>query len=286
MALQVLISGLLLAGVYALIGTGFSLVTGVMRILNFSHGAMIMLGAYVTYWLWALLGIEPFLTVPITMLLLFGFGFLVQRYLINYVVRAPIFMTLILTVGLDMVIVNAALLAWTGNVRGITPSYAGASVSLLGASVPLVRVAAFVVALLLTGALHVLLTRSRMGQAIAATRMDLDAAKLVGVDIARTYALTFGLGAAMAGAAGSLISLISPISPTMGVLFSAKAFAICVLGGFGHQAGALVGGLILGLIESVGAVAVGAAYQQAISFAVLVIILVVRPLGILGKEYY
>lgn len=286
MLIQILISGILLGGLYAVIGLGFSLISGVMKILNFSHGALIMLGAYAAYWIFTLFHIDPFLSIPLVMILLFAFGFIVQKFVINYIVRAPIYMTLILTFGLDMVIVNGALLAWTGNIRSVVTTYSGSNITLGDANIPIARLMVFVVAVVITCLLYVFMTKTKMGRAINATRMDIDAAKLAGVDISLVYAFTFGLGAAMAGAAGALVTLLSPISPNLGLLFSAKAFAICILGGFGNMAGPLVGGLLMGLLETAGVFVLGAGYQDAIPFALLVLVLIVRPLGILGKEYY
>jgi len=283
---QMIASGILLGGVYGCVAVGFSVITGVLKIFNFAHGAFIMLGAYTTWLVTSRLGVDPFLGMPVAMAVLFLLGYLVQRYLINRVIRAPLYMTLILTFGLDMAIVNAATLKWSGNLRSVVARYASASLHVAGVSLPGIRVSAFVAALVLTALLFFLMDRTRVGKAINATRMDLDAAKLVGVDSAKVYAITFGIGTAMAGAAGCLISMLSAISPSMGSTFSSKAFAICVLGGFGHMAGALAGGIIMGLLETVAAVAVGPGYQEAVAFAVLVLVLVLRPKGLLGREYY
>lgn len=284
--LQVLLSGLLLGGIYACIGTGFSLITGVMRILNFSHGSLVMLGAFVTYWLWKLAGVDPFLSIPVTMLVMFAVGYLLQKFVINSIVRAPTFMTLILTYGLDMVLVTVAMVLWTGDLRSVTTSYAGMAFDVAGLRIPLVRLVAFAAALILTALLYLFISKTRLGRAISATRMDNDAARLVGVNISRVYSITFGIGAAMAGAAGALLTTFTPVSPTMGTSYAVKAFAVCILGGFGNMAGALVGGLLMGVMENVGTLVIGARYQEAISFAILIAVLLIRPLGIMGKEYY
>lgn len=286
MLLQVLISGLLLGGMYAVIATGFSLISGVMKILNFSHGALIMIGAYVTFWLTYGFGINPILTIPLSMIILFIIGYFVQKYLINYIVRAPIYMTLILTYGLEMVLINAAMIMWTGDLRTTVVPYAGQSISFMGARIPIVRLIVFIIALLITIFLYLMMGKTKLGRAINAARMDLDACKLVGINIPLIYAFTFGLGAAMAGAAGSLLAMLGPISPEMGVLFSSKAFAICILGGFGNMLGPLIGGLLMGVIEASGVMLLGAGYQDAIPFILLIFVLLIRPRGILGKEFY
>ena len=286
MSAQVLVNGLLLGGIYALIGVGFSLVWGVMNVINVAHGAFIMLGAFAAFWIFTLFGVDPLLSLPLTMGVLFLFGYGTQKLVINRVIRAPIFMTLILTFGLELLLVNVALLLWTANPRSVITPYSSAAFAVAGVQIPTARVAIFLVALLLAGGLQVFLTRTRTGNAIRATRMDLEAARLQGVRLDRVYALTFGLGAAMAGAAGALISTIGAITPMMGIAYTAKAFAVCVLGGLGSITGALVGGLLLGLIEVVGAATIGPAYQDAISYLVLIVVLVLRPSGVLGQKYY
>jgi len=283
---QILISGILLGGLYAVVGLGFAIISGVLKILNFSHGAVIMLGAYVTYWSFVSLGIDPIVSIPIAVVILFLFGFIIQKYIINYIVRAPIFMTLILTFGLDMIIVNAAILMWTGNIRTIVTRYSDMSFSLGNALVPFSRFFVFTLAVGITIVLYLFMTKTKIGRAINATRMDMDAAKLVGVDINTVYAFTFGLGTALAGAAGAMVAMISPISPNLGVMFSTKAFAICILGGFGSMVGPLIGGLLMGLLETAGVFLLGPGFQDAIPFALLVLVLIIRPKGILGKEYY
>ncbi|HEY7676942.1 MAG TPA: branched-chain amino acid ABC transporter permease [Candidatus Methylomirabilis sp.] len=284
--LQVGINGILLGGIYACVALGFSLVWGVMNIINVAHGAFLMLGAYVTYWAFTAWRLDPILSIPLSVAALFAFGYAVQWGIINRIVRAPLFMTLVLTFGLDMLIVNLALLAWEANYRTVAPWYAPLSLAAGGVIIPVSRLAIFVVSLVITAALYLFLSRTRMGRAIQATRMDLDGAQLVGVSIGRIYAWTFGISAAMAGAAGSLLAVVTPVSPIMGASFLGKAFLVCVLGGLGNMAGALLGGVILGLFETGAAVAFGPGYQDAASLVLLLLVLVIRPAGLLGRAYY
>lgn len=283
---QILINGLLVGGLYACIALGFSLVWGVLNILNVLHGSLIMLGAYATFWLFHLLGLDPLISLPLTIVALFLFGYGIQRGIINQVVRAPMFMTLILTFGLDLIVVNLALYFWTGNIRSVTPPYATATLTVLGARVPFIRLAMFLLALLVTGLLFMFLNRTWSGRAIRATRMDLDAARLMGIPIAHTYALTFGLGAAMAGAGGALIAVGFPFTPGVGGEYLARAFVICVMGGLGNMLGALVGGIVLGLVEQAATVVLGPGYQGFVSFALLIATLLVRPQGLMGRTGY
>lgn len=281
--LQSVVNGLLLGGIYAVVAVGFSLVWGVMNVINVSHGAFVMLGAYATYWLFVLLGLDPFLGAPVAMAATFGLGYLVQKYVINLVVRAPIYMTLILTFGLNLLLVNLALLAWSADFRSVSTPYAGAGFVFGPLVVPYARAGTLLMALLATAALFTFMARTRTGNAIQATRMDLEAAEGVGVRVDRIYALTFALGA---GLAGGLISATLPITPVMGITYTGKAFVVTALGGLGNMAGALVGGLVLGLAETVGAALIGPGYQDAIGYTLLVLILILRPQGLLGRAYY
>lgn len=280
-ATQVAINGLLVGGLYALMALGLSLIWGVMDVINIAHGAFIMLGAYTTYWLFQA-GVDPLISLPISLALLFLLGFLLQKYLINLVIRAELFITLLLTFGIDILIVNLARVVWTANVRRVATSYSGASISFGELTIPLVRIIAFVVALILAGALFLLLERTRMGRAIRATSQDLLAARLSGTNVSNTYAITFGLGAGVAGAAGSLWSMLFTITPTMGGVLTLKSFAVTVIGGLGTMAGPVVGGLLLGLVENFTSAYVGPKFPNLISFALLVVTLILRPRGILG----
>jgi branched-chain amino acid transport system permease protein len=283
---QTLINSILLGGIYACVAMGFSLVWGVMNILNVLHGTFLMLGGYATFWMFQLYGIDPFLGMPITILLMFCVGYLTQYLVINLVIRAPLFITLILTFGLELFAVNMALYFWTGDYRAVQTTYAEFSFHVGGLVIPFIRLALFCLAILLTGLLFWFMAKTRTGRAIRATRMDLDGARLMGVNIGRIYAITFGLGAALAGAAGSLISVGFSISPVMDVEFLAKSFVICIIGGLGNMVGALVGGLVLGLAENFGAYYFGPGYQNAIGYIIMVLVLFIRPEGLLGKAGY
>ncbi len=282
---QGVVNAILLGGTLTLVAIGFSIVWGILNIINIAHGAVIMLGAYTTYWLFTLLGVDPFLSIPISMILFFVFGYLIQRYLINLVIRAPLLVTFLLTFALEILIINLATFFWKGDLRSVTPSYSGAGLTLGGVQIPYVRLAAFIISLLLTALLHIFMTYTRTGNAIRATGMDIDAARLQGVKIAHTYALTFAIGSALAGAAGSLISVSFPIDPTMGGAYTLRAFLICVLGGLGSIPGVMAGALIYAFIEVFSGIYVPG-LKDAIALFVLVLVLIVRPSGIAGKAFY
>lgn len=283
---QVLINGILLGGVYGCAAMGFSIIWGVMNLINLAHGSMIILGAYITYMINTTTGIDPFLSIPVSGLVLFLLGFVVQKYLINRVIGGSVFMTLILTFGLDLVLINTNLVLFTADLRSISPWYAGLGWQIETVRIPFIRFGVFVFSLTLAFMLFLFMNRTKLGNAIKATSFDKDAAGLVGVDIFKVYAITFGIGAGMAGMAGSLISMIYSFSPVLGDIFTMKSFVIVVLGGLGSIPGAIVGGLILGIVENFASVLLEPGYKDAVSFILLVVILVLRPRGILGKQFF
>jgi branched-chain amino acid transport system permease protein len=280
------INGILLGGLYACVGMGFALTWGILNVVNLAHGVMVILGAYVTFVLYKGLGVDPLLTIPVSMALLFAFGYGLQRGVINLIVRAPVFMTLILTFGLEMLIINALLFGASADFRAAPPSYAAAVIRIGPFIVPVLRLTIFAVALLLTALLFLFMYRTRRGNAILATGQDKEAAELVGVDIAKTYAMSFGIASAFAGAAGSLIASLYAFSPVLGGPYTLKAFLVTVVGGLGSMAGPIVGGLVLGLAETGGSLAFGETWVEVVSYGLLVLILIVRPEGILGKKYF
>lgn len=282
MLTQVLINGLLKGGLYALMAIGMSLIWGVMNIINIAHGSFIMLGAYLTYWLFVLLGIDPFVSLPLSMAAIFLLGWLLQKHLINLVVQADIFITLLLTFGIELLINNLALVFWTADVRKVQVDYGAANFALFGATVPSVRLAACGLALLLTGVLFYLMNRTKLGRAIRATSQQLEAAQLSGVQVGNIYAITFGIGCALAAAAGTLWAILFPIYPTMGGMLTLKSFVVTVIGGLGTMLGPLIGGLILGVVEALGTNWFGSTFENLISFAIFLAVLIFLPRGILG----
>ncbi|HUL31037.1 MAG TPA: branched-chain amino acid ABC transporter permease [Thermodesulfobacteriota bacterium] len=286
MILQAVLNGILFGGVYVCIGIGFSLVWGVMNIINLAHGSFIMLGAYITYTLFTYLKIDPFLTLPISMIALYFIGYASQKYLLNYIIRASIFITLTFTFGLQILIANLALLLWTADFKSVSPAYSGEGIVLGGLVLPYIRCAIFIVALILTYLFYLLMARTKTGKAINATALNLEGAKTVGVDVAEIYARTMGISAALGGAAGALISPIMTINPFIGGSLVGKAFVVAILGGLGGTMGSFAGGMALGLAEQVGSFFFSSAYQEAIGFIVLVIVLIFRPQGIVGKRFY
>jgi branched-chain amino acid transport system permease protein len=282
---QITVNALMLSGILGLVALGFALVWGIMNIVNLAHGPFIVLGAYVTFWMHELWGVDPFLSIPVSMLVLFVFGFAIQRVLINQVIRAPLLATFLLTFGLEILIVNLVNYFFKADLRSVTTSYSGTGFSLGAVRVPYIRLAALGISLMLVYALWWFLNHTRPGNAIRATGMDIEAAQLTGVKVATIYALTFAIGAALAGAAGSLLSMAVPFDPNFGGSYTQRAFVICVLGGLGNVLNVVIGAVIFAFAD----VFVGARIpqlSQAITFAILVVLLILRPHGIAGKAFY
>ena len=282
---QSVVNGLMFGGTLAVVAFGFSLVWGILNIINLAHGAYLMLAAYFAYYLFEGLNVDPFLAIIPAMLVFFGIGYAMQRLVINNVMRAPLLVTFVLTFGLEIILVNLALKVFGGDFRAVQPAYRGAGFVLGSVRVTYINLATFSVSLLLASLLHLFMTRTRTGNAIRAVGMDMDAAQLTGVRIGHTYAITYGIATALAAAAGVLLSMSFSVTPDMGGPFNLRSFVIVVLGGLGTVPGALVGGLIFGLVDSFAGVLVPG-LKDAVAFAMLVLVLIVRPQGILGKAFY
>jgi branched-chain amino acid transport system permease protein len=281
---QIVVNGLLLGGVYALSALAFSIEWGVLNIVNLAHGAFIMLGAYLSWMLFVSpLHIDPFVSIPVNFAVFAGLGFVMQRYVINRVMRGQFFLSLLLTFGIQYILTNIGILFWTADPRAVTPGYSGLSLSVGTLTIPYVRLAMLVVALALTAALVWFMTRTRLGRAIDATGMNLDAASLMGVRLPVIFALTMALGSGLAGIAGAVYSVNFPFTPQIGADLTLKAAVVTCLGGLGTAYGPLLGGLALGMVESVASVVIGSGAVDATSFVILVLILVIRPSGISGR---
>jgi len=282
---QLVTIGLLAGGIYAAVGVGFSLVWGVLNIVNLAHGALVIVGAYLTWQIFTASGLDPFLTLPIDAVALFALGYVVQRGVINRIIRAPLLFTFLLTFGLNLIAVNVLLLIFKSDFRSVTTAYSGAGLDLGGIVVPYIRLAALGSALLVAAALALLLNRTRVGLAIQAVGSDRDAAQLVGIDLRHAYAVTYGLGAACAGVAGGLIAMIQAITPTAGEPYTLQAFVVVILGGLGRVSATVVGGLVFGLVEAFAQSipGSGSVFANAIAFGVMVLVLVTRPQGLLGR---
>jgi branched-chain amino acid transport system permease protein len=281
--IQVLINGVLLGGFYAIMALGLALVWGVLNIVNLAHGAFIMLGAYLSWYLYQYGGIDPFIGLPLNAVIMFIVGYAIQRGLLNLVVRAPMFNTLLITFGIEVVLTYLAQLVFSADFRTINPPYAGDNITLGSIVIPDVRLFAFGAAIVLSLAMWIFLLRTKLGRAIRATAQNLVAARLYGVEPRHLYAMTFGIGIGLAGAAGALYGVTSQVNPYIGASLTAKSFAISIIGGLDNPLGVIVGGLALGIIESLALLYVGATFGDVATFSVLVLVLIVRPTGLLGR---
>jgi branched-chain amino acid transport system permease protein len=284
--LQATIYGLLQGGLLALIAVGFSLVWGVMNVVNLAHGSFVILGAYIGWELNSSLGLDPFLGMFAAAAVLFVVGYVLQRWLINLVINGPIFITLLLTFGLDLLIVQGMNIFFSADYRSIKTSYAGESLAFAGVRVPLGRLLAFAVAILVSIALVAMVNRTRTGLSIMATGMDRGAARLMGIRARHAYAMTFAIAAGLAGMAGTMVGTVGTFNPAAAGGFTLLSFVIAVLGGLGNMYGALVGGLVIGLVEAWGGQYLPGTWVNALAFAVLVLVLIFRPSGLVGRAYY
>ena len=274
---QILANGILLGALYGLAALGMALVWGVLNIVNLAHGSFIMLGGYGVYFAFTLAGIDPFLALPLSMAGMFAFGFLIQRYIINSIVRSELLNTLLITFGLDVVITYLAQLAFSADFRTINPAYAGSNFIVGSVVIPQIRLASFVIAFFLAGLLWWLLNRTSLGRSIRATSQNLVAARLYGVNPRLLYPVTFGIGAALAGAAGGLYGMIAQITPYIGAELTLKSFVIAIIGGLDNPFYVVLGDCVIGIAEAFGAVYFGPTYTNVIGFGLLVLILIARP---------
>jgi len=281
---QSLINGLLIGGVYSLVAIGLNMIFGVMKIVNFAHGSLMMVGMYVCYWAVRLAGIDPYLSILLTVPLLFVLGAVLQRFLINPIINAPEHNQLLLTLGVSLFLENLAVFLWSPDYRVLQTGYAQINFYFGDISISLVRVLAFLISMVGTVLLYLLLTKSDLGKAIRAASEQPVGAMIVGINVRRIYVASFGIGAACAGVAGAAVAPFFPVYPTVGGLFVITAFVVVVLGGMGSFIGAFFGGLIIGVAESMGAVFLPAAMKSLVSFVIFILILLFKPSGLFGGK--
>lgn len=276
---QVVISGLLAGSIYAMVALGLGLIFGVMRVLNVAHGPLMMLGAYTTFWLFQRFGLNPYLSILLSMPLLFLVGLALQRFLVRRVVDAPELSSLLLTFGVSIALVNVAQLAFTSDLRSVEYLTGSFLVGPFALSKP--RLAACAFAIVITVASFVFLRATRLGKAVRAVSQSREVAQVCGIDVQRIHLLAFGLGSALAAAGGSLVAVMVAIQPEMGQVYTFKSFLVIVLGGAGNYPGALLGGLLLGLVEQLSSLFLTAQVNEAVAYVLLVLVLLIRPTGLL-----
>lgn len=283
MFLQAVLSGLLMGGVYSLIGIGLTIIFGVMQVINFAHGDLVMVGMYATWLLFSKAQLDPFASILVTAPLLFMLGALIQRVVIQRVLGAASENQILLTIGLGLLLSNTAMLLFTSDYQLLTTSYSSASYDVLGISVSKPLVFAFMITALVACALYGFLMKTDTGQAIRATAQDREAAQLMGINVTRMSALAFGIGAALAGIAGALIAPTYYIFPQVGHAFTLKSFVIVVLGGMGSVVGATLGGFLIGIVESLSALYLASGLKECVVFGLFLLLLLFRPSGLFGR---
>jgi branched-chain amino acid transport system permease protein len=281
---QLIVSTILLGGIYALIAVGLTLIFGVMRVVNFAHGEFLMLGMYLAFWSFTLLSLDPYVTLVLSLPLSFGVGWLSYRIVMRPVVHASHNVQVFTTVGLSIALQNLALVLWTADSQFVRTGYYARVVRLGSAALNLAQIAAFAVAVVFTGALFAFLRWSYTGKLMRATAQDREAASLMGIDTGRVFALTWAVGITCVGVAGVLLAPIYPVYPTAGLQFVLIAYVAVVLGGLGDMAGALLASLIVAAVEVMGSYLIGTAWKEVLYLLLFIAILVVRPAGFFGQR--
>ncbi len=286
MELQLVCNALLLGGVYALMGAGFSLQWGISGIINLAYGAMVILGSYLSMVLFNAFHIDPFLGIPLSGAALFVLGAAIYRGILQPLSKGGMVFTLILTFAIRLILENFMLVLWSADYRTIRVAYGGASFDFFGAHIPLVRLLAFVVAMITVYLLYLFMRKTKTGKGIQAVALDRIGAQAVGIDIQRMYLVNFALGSALAGGAGALWASIYSFSPHLVGAVVGKVFIVAILGGLGNIWGAAAGGILLGIAETAGVSFFGAEWQESLGMVIMVAVLLWRPYGLLGKKFF
>lgn len=282
--IQALLWGVASGCVYILLATGLNIIFGVMKLVNFAHGQLLMVGAYIAFTVTTALGLNAYLAILVAMgaVALVGVG--LERFTFRRVLGTDKLNEIFVSLGLIYVFENAVVLLWGNSSHQIASPFQGLQLSLGGVSIGYDRLLAISVVIVILIALFLLLKKTKIGLAMRATSQKSDTSMLMGVNIEKVYIFTFALGAALAGAAGALYGIIFPFNPGIGALPTIKAFAIIIIGGLGSIPGAVVGGLLYGIAENTAVYFLGGIWQDAIAFALLIIVLVIRPTGIFGEK--
>ncbi len=287
--IQTILIGIAVGALYGLVALGFGLIMGVMKFVNIAHGSFIIIGGYVAYWLFTLLGIDPYLSIPAVMLVMFVMGLILYRLLFSPLLKYPhadmrLDKSLLITFGVTWILDNSVTVLWTPDNRSIVTSYMGSTIDILGAKLGLTGFAGLILGVLAAVILNVLLTRTYFGKHVRAATEDSGAASLSGVNVQRTYIVSCGIAAALAGVAGVVIVTSYSIAPSSGLNWLLTGMVVVVLAGEGNIAFILPAGLILGLVQSISTLFVSSAYQQPIALVIFLLVLMFRPNGLFVRK--
>ncbi len=280
--LQLLVNGLLLGGAYAIISISLTLIFGVVRVVNFAHGELLMVGLYATWLITRHTGLHPYVTVLPVVLLLFVIGALMQRFVIQPLLVAEPHIQIFATVGVSTALLNLALMVFGADVRKVDAEFGAGAFQMGPISIVTGQLVTFVVAIFVAIGVYLFLQRTFTGRGFRALAQNPSAAALMGVNVNRAYVLVFGLGTALLGLASALLAVQYPVFPTVGQYFVLTAFVVVVLGGLGSLPGAVVGSLFIGLIDSIAGFYVGPDLKEVVYFVIFLVILIVRPTGLFG----
>jgi branched-chain amino acid transport system permease protein len=285
---QTLVFGVFVGGIYGIAAMGLALVFGVLKIMNIAHGELLMLGGYVSFWLFTTWGMDPFVSILITIPALFLIGLLLDRVVYRHVVtllgEEKIKNSMLVSFGLTLVIQNMAQWGFTADERTIQVAYTGTGLNLAGVTLPYTRLGSFAVAIVVTLLLQMFLRRTYYGKAILATAEDWEAAELTGINIRRVYMMTFALGASLAAIAGTFVTITYGISPSIGIIWTLKALVVVVLAGTGSILGAFPAGILLGVVEAISGAFIGSTYREVIGLVIFVLVLILRPQGLFARK--
>ncbi|NJD58128.1 MAG: branched-chain amino acid ABC transporter permease [Anaerolineales bacterium] len=285
---QTLVFGILVGALYGLVALGLSLVFGVTKLLNVAHGELLMIGGFASFWAFSLLGINPYLTIPISMVVLFLLGAVLYKLIFSRTVKLPeeskIKNTLLVAFGLSIILQNLALKFWTADERAISTPILRTAIKVAGIRLPYARLANLLIAVFFLVVLQLFLRKTYIGKAIRATVQNWEAASLMGINIQRVYLLAFAIGASLAGVAGTLVAINFSIQPNMGLTWTLKALIVMVLGGLGSIPGTFIGGLVLGLTESATSFFINSNYREIAGLVLFLLVLIFRPQGLMGAK--
>jgi branched-chain amino acid transport system permease protein len=284
LALQIVANGLLLGGLYALLAVGLTLIFGVLRVVNFAHAEFMMLGMYGVYWLWRLFGLDPYISVFIVVPIVFLLGVVIDRLIIQRTIGAPDVTVVFATLGLSILLQNAALTAWTADIRSVSTVYSGSVFVVGGIRLSVPMTISFGVAMVFALGLWLFLTRTMYGKAIQAVAQNRAAAALMGIDVRSVYLFTFAVAVAAAAAMGGLIAPVFSTFPRVGQSHIVTVFVIVVLGGLGSVPGAVIAALLVGVVRAGAGFLIGTAWGELAYFVIFLAVLIVRPQGLFGRR--